>query len=110
MSDFHTPVLLKEAIEFLDIKGGEWYVDCNLGGGGHTHEILNKGGKVLGIDWDQDSIDHVSEKFADKISNGCLVIKRANFTEIKELVDETIGNKVKGVLFDLGVSSHQFNQ
>ncbi|MFI5391914.1 MAG: 16S rRNA (cytosine(1402)-N(4))-methyltransferase, partial [Bacteriovoracales bacterium] len=52
MSDYHIPVMLKETLENLNIKPGDWYVDCNLGGGGHTTGILKAGGNVLGIDLD----------------------------------------------------------
>lgn len=58
----HLPVMPKESIEFLNIKKGEWYVDCNLGGGGHTELILKAGGNVLGIDLDPDAIWKLSEK------------------------------------------------
>jgi 16S rRNA (cytosine1402-N4)-methyltransferase len=54
MSDYHIPVMLKEVLEFLQIKKDHWYVDCNLGGGGHTKGILEMGGKVIGIDLDPD--------------------------------------------------------
>jgi 16S rRNA (cytosine1402-N4)-methyltransferase len=110
MSDFHTPVLVDKVIEFLNIKEGDWYVDCNLGGGGHTREILSRGGRVLGIDWDQDAIDQVSQGFEKEIEKNLLIVKRENFTQIKELVDEVLKHQVEGVLFDLGVSSHQFDQ
>ena len=57
MSDYHIPVMLYEVLENLEIKPGGWYVDCNLGGGGHTGEILEKGGKVIGIDLDKEAIE-----------------------------------------------------
>ena len=49
MSVFHTPVLLKEAIEYLNIKPGEEYIDATLGGGGHSARIIELGGKVLSV-------------------------------------------------------------
>ena len=63
MSNYHIPVMLKEVLDFLQIKKDHWYVDCNLGGGGHTKGILEKGGNVLGIDLDPDAIKQVIREF-----------------------------------------------
>jgi 16S rRNA (cytosine1402-N4)-methyltransferase len=124
-SVFHTPVMLEEVIEYLQIKKGEKYVDCTLGGGGHSGRIRELGGKLLSIDQDSEAISHVWEKFkaqrskfkipdqnskVDKIyeidENWELV--QGNFADIEELAKVTGFEKVSGVLFDLGVSSHQF--
>ena len=63
MSKFHTPVLLKEAINALDVKKNKQYIDATVGGGGHTQEILKRGGIVLGIDLDQEALDYVKDNF-----------------------------------------------
>lgn len=62
MNEYHIPVMLQEVLDFLKIQQGSWYIDCNLGGGGHTEGILSKGGKVVGIDLDTDAITHVSRR------------------------------------------------
>lgn len=110
MSDFHIPVLLNEVMDYLKVKPDSWYLDCNLGGGGHAGEILKRGGKVIGIDWDADAIKEVSGKFSSYIQTGQLVVVRDNFVHCGQIVDEKIDQKVDGVLFDLGVSSHQFDE
>lgn len=107
MSDYHIPVLLDEAIDFLNVSPGYWYIDCNLGGGGHTEEILIKGGYVLGIDLDKDAIIEVSQKLKDYIADKRLILCQSNFSKIDEVINNLKLEKIKGVLFDLGVSSHQ---
>lgn len=105
MDKFHTPVLTKESIDYLKIKKDCWYIDCTLGGGGHAIEIIKNGGKVLGIDQDPDAIDEVSKKFSEEIEQGKLILKKDNFINLKHLNDP-----VCGVLFDLGLSSHQLEK
>jgi len=111
MSTYHIPVMLKEVLEFLDIKKDCWYVDCNLGGGGHTEGILEAGGNVLGIDLDPDAISEVSSNLRDYIDEGKLKLAQTNFMNIADAVKEKNGEvKVSGVLFDLGVSTHQLEE
>lgn len=108
MSDnYHIPVMPKEVLDFLEVKRGAWYVDCTLGGGGHTEQILKKGGKVLGIDLDPDAISEVSKKHDSEIKEGKLILENNNFIHIEQIVKKFNLKEVKGVLFDLGVSSHQ---
>lgn len=102
---YHKSVLLKEAIDSLRILRGGKYIDATLGGGGHTNEILKKGGLVLGIDQDQDAIKHV----ASFIDSKNLITVKGNFSEIDYLAKEAGFDKVQGILFDLGVSSHQID-
>lgn len=107
MSNYHIPVMLKETLELLNIKKGHWYVDCNLGGGGHTKGILEKGGKVLGIDLDPDAIAEVNQNLKKFIDGGRLKLAQTNFINIAGAVKENNITLVSGVLFDLGVSTHQ---
>jgi 16S rRNA (cytosine1402-N4)-methyltransferase len=117
--DYHQPVLLKESIDFLSVQKGSWYIDCNLGGAGHTTKILELGGKVLGIDVDQDALNHVAQKFnLDIIEkddmrfavSDNLIIVQSNFTKMEKLVNYfDLAGKIDGILFDLGVSSYQFD-
>ncbi|MBI3485806.1 16S rRNA (cytosine(1402)-N(4))-methyltransferase RsmH [Candidatus Daviesbacteria bacterium] len=116
MKVYHQPVLLSEVISFLNIQPNHWYIDCNLGGGGHTGEILKRGGRVLGIDLDPDAISEVAKNFNLTIQkrdqrlfaeSKNLIIYQSNFTEIKSIVKQFNIQKVDGILFDLGVSSYQ---
>jgi 16S rRNA (cytosine1402-N4)-methyltransferase len=113
MNNYHTSVLLQETIETLQVKPGKRYIDGTLGGGGHTTKILELGGKVLGIDFDQDALDFNEEKF--KVQNSKfkigedVLIARGNFKDIDNLAKENGFLSVDGVLFDLGVSSHHFD-
>ncbi len=107
MSDFyHKSVLLKETIEYLSIKAGSKYIDATLGGGGHAQEILEKGGVVLGIDVDEDSIHFTKKKLIGKEN---LTIAWGNFKDIDEIAKNNGFEKVAGVVMDLGVSSHQID-
>lgn len=97
---FHIPVLLNEVIENLTISPGQKYIDATFGGGGHSFEIAKKGGSVLGIDQDKDAISNVKsfEKLTPVLGN---------FGDIGEIAKENGFEKVKGILFDLGMSSFQ---
>lgn len=107
-NNFHIPVLLKETLDFLAVKPDQWYVDCNLGGGGHTQAILELGGKVLGIDLDSEAINEVSQKHQLEINTGRLILVQANFTQVGEIIAEHAISPA-GILYDLGVSSHQLD-
>ncbi len=114
MSNFHTPVLLGEVIEFLHIEKGKKYIDATLGGGGYTFEILKRGGRVLGIDVDQEAIEHVNgrwkvESRSWNIKEDNLRIIRGNFRNIGEIARSHGFEKVSGIVFDLGVSSFQLD-
>ncbi len=111
MSDYHISVLLKETIEYLNIRQDAKYIDATLGGGGHSYEILRHGGHVLGLDVDQDALDYVEQDLGLKIKdlglNGKLVLGKGNFKDIDLLAKKFGFDKVTGIIFDLGVSSHQ---
>jgi len=105
MNNYHIPVLLQEVLTNLAIKPGELYIDCTLGGGGHSFALIAQGARVLGIDADQDAIDHVLEKRTDED----LVVVRGNFKDITTIAHEAHFELVSGILMDLGVSSHQLD-
>jgi len=105
--EYHIPVLLKEVIEFLNIKENLWYVDATLGGGGHTREILLGGGNVIGIDVDGESIRFVEEHFKNYVGDNRLILVNRNFTEIEDIVQKICRLGPAGILFDLGLSSYQ---
>lgn len=116
MSNYHIPVLLDEAISFLDVKKGAWYIDCNLGGGGHTREILARGGRVLGIDLDQEAIQETASSLglgrikANSFVSDRLILHKGNFADLSQITSSYKLFAVAGVLFDLGVSSHQVDK
>lgn len=62
----HTPVLLQEAIDALKVKEGKKYIDATFGEGGHSKEILRRGGKILGIEWDENKVKSQKSSF-DKL-------------------------------------------
>lgn len=105
MNNYHKPVLLQKTIDLLQVKPGQKYIDATLGGGGHTGKILDALGVVLGIDQDEDAVLHVSQN----INNKNLVLAKGNFVNLEEIAHSKGFEKVMGILFDLGVSSHQIN-
>lgn len=105
----HVPVLLKETIDGLNIKDGGTYVDCTLGGGGHSNEILKRiggDGRLVGIDQDREAIEASKERFK-QYSNVTYV--HDNFYNIENILDELGIESIDGVLMDLGVSSYQLD-
>jgi len=106
--EYHIPALLKEAIDLLEVKPGEKYIDATLGGGGHSLEIVKRGGFLLGIDQDPEAIEYASRR----IAQACPDLQPpkfalGNFSLIDKLATEFGFDQVGGILFDLGVSSHQ---
>ena len=106
----HFSVMLEECIEMLDIKEDGIYVDCTLGGAGHSKEILKKlspKGRLIGIDQDLDALKAAKEKLKD-FNNVTYV--HNNFYNIKDILESLEIEKVDGILMDLGVSSYQLDQ
>ncbi|MGX6442046.1 16S rRNA (cytosine(1402)-N(4))-methyltransferase RsmH [Neobacillus sp. K501] len=106
----HTTVLLDEAVEGLNIKPDGIYVDCTLGGAGHSSLILSKlgeHGKLIAFDQDETAIVNAKEKLAAYSEQ--LTIVKSNFTYLKEELEKLGIEKVDGVLYDLGVSSPQLD-
>lgn len=106
----HVSVLLEETIDSLNIKEGGIYVDCTLGGGGHSSEILKKlngKGRLIGIDQDKDALKAAGERLKD-FDNVTYV--HDNFYNIDQILNELGIEKVDGILMDLGVSSYQLDE
>jgi len=106
----HTTVLLNEAVDGLNIKSDGIYVDCTLGGAGHSSLILSRlgtGGKLYAFDQDETAIANAKEKLAEYGEK--LVIIKSNFLYLKEELEERGIYKVDGILYDLGVSSPQLD-
>jgi len=104
----HITVMLHEAVDFLQVKPGEWYVDGTFGRGGHTGEILSRGGKVIAFDFDQESINRGQERFTEEIKDDRLVLVRENFDQLANVLKKLDKeNQLAGVLFDFGTSTDQ---
>lgn len=105
----HYSVLLNESIEGLNINKDGIYVDCTLGGGGHSSVILSKldKGHLYCFDQDDYAISVANERLS-KINNNYTIIKD-NFCNILEALKEYNITKVDGILYDLGVSSFQLD-
>jgi 16S rRNA (cytosine1402-N4)-methyltransferase len=109
----HTPVMLEEAMRYLNPQPGEIFADCTLGGGGYTFEIsklVGKSGKVIAIDLDETAINHAKLKAArEGVSN--IIISHANFRDLQRIVKTELGGSplhcLSGIVFDLGLSSAQ---
>lgn len=102
----HTPVLLQEVIDGLDIRQGGRYIDATVGEGGHTRAMLGKGAFVLGIDQDAAQI----EKLKTSISSDKFMAVCANFSSIEEVAKKQGFDKADGILFDLGISWRQLSE
>ena len=106
----HKSVLLYETVDELNIKPDGIYVDGTLGGGGHSYEIagrLSEGGRLIGIDQDEDAIKAAGkrlEPYMDRVT-----IVRNNYCNMDKVLDELGIDKVDGIMLDLGVSSYQLD-
>ena len=107
----HTPVLLNETIEGLNIKKDGIYVDGTLGGAGHSIEILKRldssKGILIGLDRDQEAIEAAKQKLSEYTN---VIYVHNNHDNIKEILNELNIEKVDGILLDLGVSSYQLDE
>ncbi|MCI0921646.1 16S rRNA (cytosine(1402)-N(4))-methyltransferase RsmH [Sphingobacterium rhinopitheci] len=104
-SVYHVPVMLQECIEAMDIKPDGVYVDVTFGGGGHSREIikhLGPQGRLIAFDQDPDALNNV-------IDDPRFVLVHQNFRFIKNFLRIEGVKQVDGILGDLGVSSHQFD-
>lgn len=129
--NYHKPVMLLECLSWLRVEEGGVYIDCTLGGGGHSLSILEAGGRVIGLDQDEDAVLHASKTCSKFLKSGKMEIFHANFRKIDSIIlksklfaernglkhgrvtqDALVAGScgVDGVLMDLGVSSHQIDQ
>ena len=105
MTDYHTPALLEESVKGLNIQPDGVYVDVTFGGGGHSRAILNQlgeKGKLYAFDQDD-------EAYENRIPDDRFVFVKSNFRYLKNFLRYYNVDKVDGVLADLGVSSHHFD-
>lgn len=105
-SNYHIPVLLNEVIDGLHINPSGIYVDCTFGGGGHSREILkhlNSEGKLIAFDQDEDAKTNLPD-------DPRVIFVPHNFRHLQRFLRLYKIEKVDGLLADIGVSSHQFNE
>jgi 16S rRNA (cytosine1402-N4)-methyltransferase len=102
----HIPVLLQQVLSALDVQVDQWYIDGTFGRGGHTAAILEKGGKVVAFDCDEEAIHFGEENFQKEIKEGRLQLIRENFDKLTQAGHD---KDFYGVLFDFGVSSPQID-
>jgi len=111
MDCYHRPVLLEETIDGLNIKADGIYVDCTVGGGGHSKEILkklNSSGRLIAIDQDEEALKEAQEnlkEFGDQVT-----FVKSNYSHLDAILDSLDVDKVDGILMDIGVSSHQLDE
>jgi 16S rRNA (cytosine1402-N4)-methyltransferase len=106
-SGYHRPVLLDESIALLQPAPGKIFFEGTLGGGGHTRALLDAGATVIATDQDPAAIAEAGAKLAEHGDR--LILRRANFSEVDRILAELRITALDGALFDLGVSSHQFD-
>lgn len=107
----HIPVLLEEIIDILNPKNGEVFVDCTLGGAGHSKEIVKRiipQGHLIGIDQDTNALAAARTNLVDYLDNVTLV--HSNYENLGKILTEYSPQGIDGILFDLGVSSHQLDE
>lgn len=108
MATFHQPVLLKEVLQYLAPGRNQNFIDATLGAAGHAEKILQltgPEGKLLGLDWDIESIKASRERL--KAYAGRVTLINASYTKIKQVVYDKKFSPIHGVLLDLGLSSDQ---
>ena len=105
MSSYHTPVMLNECMDGLVLKPDGVYVDVTFGGGGHSKAILNKldSGHLYAFDQDDDAV-------RNEFDQDCFTLISTNFRYLKNSLRMYGVNEIDGLLADLGVSSHQFDE
>ena len=104
----HEPVLLEETVSKLITKLNGTYLDCTIGFGGHSSEILkklDKSGRLIGIDYDPYALEYSKERL--KKSNKNFELFLSNYIDIKKNIASLNLEQVDGILFDLGISSYQ---
>ena len=102
---YHDPVMLQECLEGLNIKADGVYVDCTLGGGGHSYAIaqkLNEAGTLHAFDRDDEAVQFATKRLAGVLPK--FIVHPVPFAELGNEIEP---NTIDGILYDLGISSHQ---
>lgn len=106
---YHKPVMLDEVIAGLNVKSNGLYLDCTLGGGGHSYAILsaNETARLIGTDRDGEAIAAASERL--KPFEGRYLLFKSDYRNFSEVLNRAGADKLDGVLLDFGISSHQID-
>ncbi len=107
---YHTPVMLKESLHYLDPQEGRKYIDGTLGDAGHTLALLKKGGIVLGIDIYESALARAKERIEKEGLLEDFIGRQGNFKEIERIAGEISFSGVHGIIFDLGYSTRQLGK
>ncbi len=104
----HKTVFLTTGVDFLQVQKDGFYLDGTFGAGGHTGEILRRGGRVLALDYDEQSVERGREAFAASLATGQLQLQNANFAYLDRLVQALPNfSGFNGIILDLGTSTDQ---
>ena len=112
MSAYHTPVMLSEVLDALNLAPGKIVVDGTLGGGGHSRPICDgiaPGGTLIGLDRDTEALAEAANVLADAPATVTVTLIHTNYADLTASLASVGVTKVDGVLLDLGVSSHQLD-
>lgn len=107
----HIPVLFREIMEIMVPKPGEFFVDCTLGGGGHSKGFLERtspNGLLIGIDQDSEAL--VAARQNLRAYDGRIMLVHSNYSNLDKILNDYAPEGVDGILFDIGVSSHQLDE
>lgn len=107
----HIPVLFHEIMDIMEPKPGEFFVDCTLGGGGHSKGFLERtspDGRLIGIDQDTNALVAAQQNLNSY--EGRVVFVHSNYQNLDAILNEYAPEGVDGILFDIGVSSHQLDE
>jgi 16S rRNA (cytosine1402-N4)-methyltransferase len=107
----HYPVLLQEVLQYANANKGTKFIDATVGGGGHARAILkqNLKAKVLGLDWDGESLEQLRQQFKKEKLSGRTILVHSNYANISKAVEENKFAPVDGIVLDLGFSSLQLD-
>jgi 16S rRNA (cytosine1402-N4)-methyltransferase len=109
----HYTVLLKETVDGLHVKEDGIYVDCTLGGAGHSEYLLSQlseQGHLYAFDQDQKALDHAAQRLKKYVDKGMVTFIKSNFRYLEQQLAEQEVYQVDGILYDLGVSSPQLDE
>ncbi len=111
MEIIHTPVMLNESLEYLNIKPGDTIVDCTIGEGGHSVEILKRIGErgfLIGIDKDEDALSRARNRLS--VIGNNFVLVHNTFADLSDVLKDLSVKQVHGIIADLGISSLQLHK
>ena len=103
--------MLNEVLSYLEPRSGQTFIDCTVGGGGHSLEIVKRilpDGKLIGIDRDDEALKAAAERLSEYSNN--VILEKGDFGDLLEIAEKLDIHAVNGILLDLGVSSHQLDK